>query len=168
MWVLKYVNWDTAKNILSWVKTTDLLVSDSNHPHPGRRRGHRALYPSHTDTGAPQTCRWQSSGARHLPTQHWTEAGTSLPPVHGLSQHRMSGPQKENGKCWGKNRKRARPKKPPHALTVLSVIWCLVSGQRLPGFCRRPWQPGSSAPSIDTFSKIALPSLWIKWQERKE
>lgn len=30
----------------------------------------------------------------------------------------------------------------------------------LPGFCNRPWQPGSSFPFNVTFSKMAFPSLW--------
>ena len=37
---------------------------------------------------------------------------------------------------------------------VLQPDW-----KRLPGFCCRPWQPFNSAPSSETFSKIAMPPL---------
>lgn len=48
----------------------DSPVWDSDHPHQGSRRDHHVLYPSRTDKGAPQTCRWPSSGAPRHPTLH--------------------------------------------------------------------------------------------------
>lgn len=121
-------------------------VWGSDHPHPGSRRDHRALYPSRADKEAPQTCQWPSSGAPRPLALHYTEAGTSLLPGHGLGQRGLAcgegQREMENVEAGKKQQKRAQPKL-PCAFTLFAINQRVRSADSV--YLGSPVGPGNPA-----------------------